>query len=231
MAILGPNGSGKSTLLKLLMREIYPFAGRGSVNWFGRPEWTQRELREQIGFVQPIPPQSLLDDFDTYAMVVTGAIGTMGVMEYDEITPEMRRRADWLLDQWHLTDQAGQSYGSLSAGERQRTLLARAMMPPIQVLLLDEPTAGLDFYAREQFLARLQAVKDSLAAVVLVTHHFEELIPQFDRTLLLQSGRIIADGPPDSVLQPESVASAFGSDMESARRAIALRPKLVLRDE
>jgi iron complex transport system ATP-binding protein len=227
LAILGPNGSGKSTLLKLLMREIYPFAGKGSVSWFGRSDWTQRELRKQIGFVQPIPAESLLDDFDTFSMVVTGAIGTMGVTEYDEITPEMKRRAEWLMEQWHLADRAGQSYASLSAGERQRALLARAMMPPIQVLLLDEPTAGLDFAAREQFLNRLVAMKDAVAAIVLVTHHFEELVPQFDRMLLLQDGRVVANGGTDDVLRPEIVAAAFGSGVEAAHREIALRQKLV----
>lgn len=230
MAILGPNGSGKSTLLKLLMREIYPFAGRGSIRWFGRSHWTQRELRHQIGFVQPVPPESLLDDFDTFSMVVTGAVGTMGVTEYDEITPEMIRRAEWLLEQWHLTDRAGQSYASLSAGERQRALLARAMMPPIQVLLLDEPTAGLDFAAREQFLNRLVAMKDAVDAIVLVTHHFEELVPQFDRMILLQDGRVAAGGGTDDILRPEIVAAAFGSGVEAAHREIALRPKLANHD-
>lgn len=223
LAIIGPNGSGKSTLVRLMTREIYPLADGGEVRWWGRSRWGQAELRKAIAVVQPINPAQLLDDFNVQSMVVTGAIGTIGVTEYDVISSEVVDSALAHLQELGVSHLAERSYATLSAGETQRVLIARALMGNPRVLFLDEPTNGLDFAARHQLLADLTHLPGSVEGLVLVTHHFAEITEAYRRVTLMRQGKVLADGPASEVLRSELVAEAFECSREVASQELRTR--------
>ncbi|RYG26517.1 ATP-binding cassette domain-containing protein [bacterium] len=213
VAILGPNGCGKSTLIKLLTRELYGHAGRGRYRVMGRERWTQSELRTELGVVSGEPREPLLGQPTGLDLVISGLFGTYGVLAQRQIAPEMvehGRASLARVDAGHLAEQPLET---MSTGEERRCWIARALVSEPKGLVLDEPTAGLDFVARGQFLETIQGLA-SAATIVLVTHHLEEVIPEIGRVVLMREGRIVADGPREDVLTRERVAEAFGCSPE-----------------
>jgi iron complex transport system ATP-binding protein len=217
--ILGPNGAGKTTLLQLAAGRIHPTTGvagilgevLGAVDVF--------ELRPRIGLssaaiAERLPPEELVRD-----VVVTASYGIVGRWreQYDALD---HARADALLDALgagHLRDRA---FGTLSEGERKRVQIARALMTDPELMLLDEPAAGLDLGGREDLVARLGALAaDTEApALVLVTHHVEEIPPSFTDILLMREGRIVAAGPLELVLTAANLSETFGLPLLVERR-------------
>src|SRR3954451_7057480 len=179
-AILGPNGSGKSTLARILACHLWPTEGEASVLGGRLGEANLLDVRRSIRLVQPAGPYDVDPSLDAREVVLTGFFGTIGL--YDPVTDEMGAEADRLLGQVGLTHVADHSYSTLSSGERVRALIARALAVRPGLLLLDEPTAGLDLLAREQVLATVQRLFDSPGGArrpttVVITHHVEELPP------------------------------------------------------
>jgi len=209
LAILGPNGCGKSTLIRLMTREIHPLADGGQVRWWGKSRWGQTELRSQISVVQPINPAHLLGDFTVRSMVVTGALCTIGVTEFDRVPEDLMEAAELQMDRLNIGHLANRTYATLSAGETQRVLIARALINRPRVLILDEPTNGLDFVARHHLLLELALLPQVVEGLVLVTHHFSEITDIYERVVLMQGGRVVADGRREEVLRPEPVALSF----------------------
>ena len=209
-AILGPNGSGKSTVTRVLAAHLFPT--RGEVEVLGQRfgESDLPSLRHRIRLVQAAGPYDIDPSLTARETVLTGFFGTLGL--YDDVTPQMKDHAVHLLRRVGLTQVADQSYGVLSSGERVRALIARALAAEPELLLLDEPTAGLDLRAREQVLATVELLfespKPSLTAV-LITHHIEELPPATSEVMLLDDGKLAASGPPAQVLQAEILSQVY----------------------
>jgi iron complex transport system ATP-binding protein len=228
-AVLGPNGSGKSTLTRILAGHLWPSAGTVTVlgETFGEVNLT--ELRKGIRLVQAAGPYDVDPMLTTREVVLTGYFSTIAL--YDETTPEMESEADRLLDLVGLSAVAGHAYSTLSSGERVRSLIARALVVRPKLLLLDEPTAGLDLLAREQVLATVQRMFEPGGAgatrstepaeqpptVLFITHHVEELPPATSHVLLLSDGRPAATGSPEQVLRAPVLSPVYGCPVEVRR--------------
>lgn len=209
--ILGPNGAGKTTLLQLAAGRIHPTTGVAGVLGEVLGAVDVFELRPRIGLSSAamgdrLPGGELVKD-----VVVTAAYGIVGRWRerYDELD---HVRAAHLLEALGVSHLSERSFGTLSEGERKRVQIARALMSDPELMLLDEPAAGLDLGGREDLVARLAALAADIEApaLVLVTHHVEEIPPSFTDVLLLREGRIVASGPVEITLTAENLSETFG---------------------
>jgi iron complex transport system ATP-binding protein len=209
-AILGPNGSGKSTLARIIGTHIWPTEGSCSVlgQRFGGTNLL--ELRKEIRLLQPAGPYDIDPALTAREVALTGFFTSLNL--YDRPSAAQIEEADRMLELVGLGKISGQTYARMSSGERVRSLLARALVCRPRLLLLDEPTAGLDLLAREQLLATVQQLASSADAptIVLITHHVEELPPVTSQVLLLQNGRAAASGEPGDVLRDDVLSSVYG---------------------
>ncbi|CAM3866483.1 ATP-binding cassette domain-containing protein [Cohnella lubricantis] len=205
--LLGRNGCGKTTVLEMINGYLFPTSGKVTVlgNLYGTVDL--REVRKSIGYIGP----SLIEKFTlrdpVWEIVVGGANGYLRI--YQEVEPEIRERAQQELARVGFAHMAEQPFGTLSQGERKKVLLARTMMADPQLLILDEPCAGLDLYERERFLDALAGLAKPGMSMLYVTHHIEEIIPVFTHVALMAEGRIVAAGPKREVLTPELLRSAY----------------------
>ncbi len=215
--ILGANGSGKTSLLSALTGYLMPTAGEVSLlgEVYGQSDW--RALRRKIGLVSSSVRQLMADDEPALVTVVSGKYAMIDFWGRVK-RAEKIRALKWLrqVECGHLADR---SWRVLSQGERQRVLVARALMADPRVLILDEPCAGLDPAAREHFLHFLQRLgaRKSSPTLVLVTHHVEEIMPVFSHVLMLKAGRVLAAGKKRAVLNSPNLSTAFGSRMRLSR--------------
>jgi iron complex transport system ATP-binding protein len=208
--IIGPNGAGKTTLLQILAAQMFP--SRGLVGLLGEVMGTVDvfEVRPRIGMTSAaladrVPRGEAVDN-----VVMSASYAVLGrwVEEYDPLDVE---RAGQLMAQMRVDHLVDRTFGTLSEGERKRVLLARALMTDPELLLLDEPAAGLDVAGRESLVGTLSEIcTDPYApATVLVTHHVEEIPEGISHALLLKQGRIVAAGPIDEVLTSETMTQTF----------------------
>ena len=216
--ILGANGSGKTSLLRALGGYLTPSEGEVRLlgETFGEADW--RELRTRLGFVSASIAQ-LLHDEDSALEIVAG--GRQAMMGYWGTIPAAdRAAARRLLASLKAAPLVEKPWQVLSQGERQRVLIARALMARPRLLLLDEPCAGLDPVARERFLAFLQdfGSRKFTVPLVLVTHHVEEILPVFTHALVLRGGRTLASGPIRDVITEPILREAFGGSLRLSRR-------------
>jgi iron complex transport system ATP-binding protein len=213
--ILGPNGAGKTTLLRLAAAELHPTTGEVYVlgEKLGRVDVF--ELRPRIGFcsaavITRVPPQEKVID-----VVVSAGYAVLGRWReaYDQL--DTGRALD-LCESMGIGDLTEREFGTLSEGERKRTIIARALMTDPELLLLDEPAAGLDLGGREDLVARLsELARDPDApASILVTHHVEEIPPGFTHLLLVADGGVVAQGLIEDVLTSENLSKTFGQELE-----------------
>ncbi|MBE1487605.1 ABC transporter ATP-binding protein [Plantactinospora soyae] len=209
--VLGPNGAGKTTLLNLASGRLHPTTGvvHALGERIGRTDLA--ELRTRIGLTTAALAERIPADERVRDVVLTAAWSVVGRWreQYDEID---EARAQGLLAQLGVVSLADRRYGTLSEGERKRTQIARALMTDPELLLLDEPAAGLDLGGREDLVARLAGLaQDSDApALVLVTHHVEEIPPGFTHALLLREGGIVAQGVLAETVTGEYLSKTFG---------------------
>lgn len=208
-ALLGPNGAGKSTLLGFCAAVTFPTTGTVHVlgGQMGRTDLAV--LRRSIGHVNP--RHRLQYPLTVREVVLTGITATIDIAARWTPTPEEARRAEELIDTVGLSARADAIWPTLSQGERGRTLIARALIADPRLLLLDEPTTGLDVAAREQLLETLDTLDDSHPdmASILVTHHLEELPTSTTHALLISQGRTVASGPAREVVNTDHVSEAF----------------------
>jgi len=218
--VLGPNGAGKTTVLQLADTLLHPTAGIVTIlgEQLGRTDVF--ELRPRIGFASSamarrVPPEETVLD-----VVLTAAYSVVGRWreDYDDID---ERRALRVLAEWKLDHLADRTFGTLSDGEQKRVQIARAVMTDPELLLLDEPTASLDLGAREELLALLSgyAQAPTTPAMVMVTHHVEEIPAGFTHVLLLRDGEVVASGPLAEALTAETLSATFGLDIALTHEA------------
>ena len=218
--VVGPNGAGKSTLLSIASTRLWP--SRGTVGVLGKEvgRVDARLLRRSIGDASAALGESLHGQLTAAEVVVSAATGALAPW-WDAYSEVDRGRAADLLDLMGVVGLAERTFATLSTGERQRALLARTLMPDPHLLLLDEPAAGLDLGAREDLVDRLAAlaVRERPAAIVLVTHHLEEVPPGFGRALVLSRGRVVASGPAEEALADGPLSAAYGIPLRVTREA------------
>jgi iron complex transport system ATP-binding protein len=216
--ILGPNGSGKTSLLSALTGYLTPSEGSVSVlgETFGESDW--RELRKFVGIVSSSIRQMMNDSEPVLETVVSGKYAMVDY--WGRITRADRKRALEILKQTECAHLAERPWLFLSQGERQRILIARSLMAPVKLLILDEPCTGLDPLAREHFLQFLQrlASRPRGPRLVLVTHHVEEIIPAMSHVLLLKAGRVVAAGPKPKVLTSAALSKVFNTQISLTKR-------------
>lgn len=218
--ILGPNGAGKSTLIAIASAQMHPTSGRVHILGDRLGAVNVADLRPRIGLstaalASRVPPLETVRD-----VVVSAGYGVLGRWRerYDEMDFD---RAEELMAAMGVLSLADRQFGVLSSGERKRVLAARALMTDPELLLLDEPAAGLDLAGREDLLARLTALAADPAAptTVLVTHHVEEIPLGFSHVLLLRAGRVVAAGPIEETLTEDTLSAAFDMPLHlQARR-------------
>ncbi|MDS1270034.1 ABC transporter ATP-binding protein [Lipingzhangella sp. LS1_29] len=209
--IIGPNGAGKTTLLRIAAAQLFPTTGEvdlleerlGSSDVF--------ELRPRIGFASAALTEQIPETERPLDLVLSAAYAVVGRWR-EEYAGMDEDRARSLLRDWGMDTLAERSFGTLSEGERKRAQIARAMMSDPELLLLDEPAAGLDLGAREELVGRLSALAQDIdaPATVLVTHHVEEIPPHFTHAMLVRSGGVVAAGPIEEALTPEHLSDTFG---------------------
>ena len=215
--ILGANGSGKTSLLSALTAYLTPSAGTVEMlgATYGRTDW--RELRRRVGLVSSSIRQMIADDATALEIVAAGPDAVLNPSR--RFTPAERRRALAALGRVEAAAIAERPWGVLSQGERQRVLIGRALLPAPPLLILDEPCAGLDPVARERFVRFLDRLghRRRGPALVLVTHHVEEIAPAFTHALLLRAGRVLAAGEKPRVLTTVRLSETFGAPLRLRR--------------
>ena len=227
--IIGQNGSGKTSLISIINGYHQPSEGKARVlgKKFGYTDL--RELRLKIGECSS-EIRDMIHNWETVRdIVLSGRFASIGLYE----TPDARdhERAAYLLDFLGLSDMAGRRFNTLSDGEKQKTLLARALMPEPELLVLDEPCSGLDLKAREGLLDAVQEMctTEGGPALIYITHHIEEIIPAITHALTLRNGKIIASGKREDVLTNAVLSETFEVPVKLHEKAGRLWPMIMKR--
>ncbi|UJF35428.1 ABC transporter ATP-binding protein [Paenibacillus hexagrammi] len=217
-AILGLNGSGKTTLLNIINGYMWPTSGKVAVleESFGSVDL--RELRTSIGWVSSSLQDKLYAQDKAENIVVSGKYASIGL--YDTPSDEDWNQADQLMVQLQCSHLKGRVYQSCSQGEKQKLLIARALMASPKLLILDEPCNGLDLFSRERLLEAIQQLAEDEGAPTLlfVTHHTEEILPMFRHALLLRRGEVFMQGDIQQLLTSERLSRFFETPVEAVRR-------------
>lgn len=210
VAILGPNGAGKSTLIGLLTRDVRPLAREiPSVLLRGEARWDLFEARRIFGTVSDALQAEYRRRVSVRDVVLSGFFGSVGLYRPDAITPAMHEKADELLAFLGITALADRTLGTLSTGEARRTLIGRALVHDPALLVLDEPTHGLDPAGTYHSLALLRTLAER-CALVIVTHHVSDIVPEVERIVMLRDGRVLRDGPKAELLTGEALSELYG---------------------
>jgi iron complex transport system ATP-binding protein len=230
--VLGPNGAGKTTLLQVASAQIHPTSGVAGILGEVLGTTDVFDLRPRIGLTSAALAERIPRDERVHDVVVSASYAVLGRWRehYDDLD---HQRAEDLLTELgagHLRDR---TFGTLSEGERKRVQIARSLMTDPELLLLDEPAAGLDLGGREDLVSTLSvlAMDEASPATVLVSHHVEEIPPGFTHAMLLRAGRVVASGPLEHVMTEEIVSTTFGMSLQltheddrwSARRRVRHR--------
>jgi len=219
IAILGPNGCGKSTLIKAITRECYPLINPGSsVRILGEERWNIFELRALLGIVSSDLMMTCTRHISGRDVVLSGFFSSIGVWPHQEITSEMYERSERAMAMLEVSHLAGRFTDEMSSGEARRMLIARALVHDPRALILDEPSVALDLSAQQELRLILRKLAQSGIGIVMVTHHLSDLIPEIRRVLLMNRGRIIADGPTSEVLVESKLSELFGHPLQLSER-------------
>src|SRR5262249_30229054 len=219
IAILGPNGCGKSTLIKTITRECYPIIAAGSsVRILGEQRWNVAELRTLLGIVSSDLMTTCTRSVSGRDIVLSGFFSSIGIWPHQEVTPEMNERAERAMALLEVSHMADRFTDEMSSGEARRVLLARALVHDPRALILDEPSVALDLSAQHELRLILRKLARSGIGIVMVTHHLSDLIPEIQRVVLMNRGRIIADGPTRDVLSEAKLSELFGRPVELSER-------------
>jgi iron complex transport system ATP-binding protein len=224
IAILGPNGCGKSTLIKAMTCECYPIVRPGmEMKVYGRDRWEVQELRKHLGVVATELPGERTSVTRGLDAVVSGFFSSSTLWPNLEVTESMRTSALDALGLLGATYLRDRWVGEMSAGEKRRVMIARALVHRPEMLLLDEPSNALDLAAQRELREILREVAAGTGGrrgtgVVMVTHHLADILPEIDRVVMMRGGRIVADGRKQELLQAARLEELFGVEIELTER-------------
>jgi iron complex transport system ATP-binding protein len=219
VAILGPNGCGKSTLIKTIMRECYPVVREGSsMSILGEEMWDVFKLRSRLGIVSNDLMLSCTGDASGRDVVLSGFFSSTAIYPNHSVDLGQAAMADDALAELKVSHLAERPVREMSSGEARRVLIARALVHKPRALLFDEPCNSLDLAAQHSLRQTMSALAKAGTAIILVTHELADIVPEIQRVVTMNRGRVIADGPKEEILQVERLTSLFGVDVEMARR-------------
>jgi iron complex transport system ATP-binding protein len=223
VAILGPNGCGKSTLILAITCQVYPIVIPGmKVQIFGRERWDLTQLRKRFGIVSsgltgaelPGERTAVTTGLDA---VIAGFFSASTLWPNLHVTAEMRERAVEALERMEALHLAQQLVGEMSAGEKRRILIARALVHRPSQLLLDEPSNALDLAAQRELRETLRRLAAEGTGIILVTHHLGDILPEIERIILMRSGRIVGDGSREEMLTAPKLSELFSAPIRIGR--------------
>ncbi len=211
VAILGPNGCGKSTLIKTVARDLYPLARpESAMRIFGKDRWNVFDLRYLLGIVSYDLTAICTRDFTGLETVISGFFSSVGTWPHQHVTAEMRERSEAVLDRIGARHLADRMLTEMSSGEVRRVLIGRALVHDPKALLFDEPSNSLDLHAQHELREILRSLARSGTAILLVTHHLADIIPEIDRVVMLRNGAVVADGVKQDLLTERRLSNLFG---------------------
>jgi iron complex transport system ATP-binding protein len=218
VAILGPNGCGKSTLILTMSCQIYPIVKpEMEVRIFGQERWDLTELRKHFGVVGTDLPGERTAVTTGLDAVIAGFFSASTLWPNLHVTDEMRERAIEALERIEALHLAGQLVGEMSAGEKRRIVIARALVHRPRQLLLDEPSNALDLAAQRDLRETLRRLAREGTGLVLVTHHLGDILPEIERVILMRGGRIVGDGQRSEMLTEERLSELFHARVRIGR--------------
>lgn len=218
VCIFGPNGCGKSTLIKTITRECYPLARENAaMRILGQERWDVFKLRSHLGIVSPDLLALCTTDSTGRDVVLSGFFSSTRIFPHHHPADEHLEKTERALERLGIAHLADRPLLQMSSGEAKRTLIARALVHEPHTLLFDEPSNALDIGAQFQLRDTMRELARSGLAILLVTHHVSEIIPEMERVILLQDGRVMRDGEKEQVLTEENLRILFRIDVRLQR--------------
>ena len=219
VALLGPNGSGKSTLVKAITREIYPVDLPGlRFQLLGHDDWDINDLRGHFGIValdqlHNLSHEVTLRQVTARELVLSGFFNSLGLWPHHRVKPAQERQARAILRFLEISHLAHRPVSQMSSGEQRRAMIGRALIHDPEALVLDEPTTSLDPGAVRELRDLLRKLARAGRTLLLVTHHIADVIPEIERVILMQDGRIVGDGPKAQMLTSVKLSRLFGTKL------------------
>jgi len=215
VAIMGPNGSGKSTLIKTITRELYPlYSKNSSMKLFGQESWNVSELRSMLGIVTNDLAAFYSRPITGSEAVVSGFFSSIGLSRHLEVKPGMYEKSDELMAWLGIAHLAERQITEISSGELRRVMIARSLVHDPKALLFDEPSNSLDVFAQVELRHTMSKLAKSGIALLLITHHLPDVVPEIERVIFMREGRIAGDGAKTELLTADRLTSLFGCPVQ-----------------
>lgn len=219
VAILGPNGCGKSTLIKTITRECYPVVREdSSMSILGEETWDVFKLRSALGIVSNDLMLSCTGDASGLDVVLSGFFSSTAIYPNHRVDENQKNLAEATLAELKIDHLADRPVCEMSSGEARRVLVARALVHKPSALLFDEPCNSLDLSAQQSLRQTMSALARSGTAIILVTHELADIVPEIQRVVLMNRGKVVADGAKEEILQVDPLRTLFGVNVEMAQR-------------